>query len=285
MGESKRQQWITKVQSNKNMVWIDHNMNKNIKVVALHIWDMYDDDFHLSIADICNILLCDRKWVVNNVKDNVKHIFLNEFIRGIMMTQCEREDILKDYYYFSESDFFRWLKQNTIAERQTISVDIGKFSKNPLELKRILTSYDKALTECKTNIAKGLVNIEYYSLINETLNSDGRMLFSAKANPFKRDIKYVKVPLELPKKFTSLKELKKQYSTGRPVNHEIIYRKLYKQGAVRYTIVNKKRLKEDGVETRLVRFDSMCLKNPEGLYDITVPYKTFLRIGDSHLYK
>lgn len=280
MAESKRQQWITKMQNSENLIWIDNKIDKNIRVVAFHIWDMYDSDYHLSISDICKILLCDRNWVVRNVQDNVKHIFLNQFIRQVMMEQCGREQMLKDYYYFSETDFYRWLRENTIAERQTISIDVAKFSDNPFELKRLLISFDKKISECKSNIQKGLINIECYKTIHENLNSDGKKLLSAKVNPFKRDLKYVKVNETLPKKFTSLKELKSNKISGKTINNEIIYRKLYLSGAIRYTISNKKKMKETGQETKLVRYDSMCLSIPEGLYDIAVPYKVYLRIGD-----
>lgn len=281
MVESKRQQWIQKMKNSENMVWIDNNMSNNIRDVAFHIWDMYDSDFHLSIADICNILLCDRRWVVNNIKDNVKHIFLNDFIRDVMMNQCERQQILKDYYYFSEQDFYRWLSENIIAERQTINIDLGNHTNNPMELKRILVSYEKALSDCRNNIEIGLIKLEFYKLINDVLDSNGKMLFSKRVSPYKRDLKYIKVHSDIPKKFTSLKEIKGNMHKDRPINNEIVYRKLYMCGAIRYTIYNKKLLNEENKETRLIRFDNSCFCIPEGLYNISVPYGDFMKIDNN----
>ena len=280
MAESKRQQWIQKMKNSENMVWIDNNMSENITDVAFHIWDMYDSDFHLSIADICNILLCDRRWVINNVKDNVKHIFLNNFIRTIMISQCERQQILKDYYYFSEKDFYKWLSQNIIAERQTINVDLGNYTNNPIELKRILISYEKALSNCRNNIEIGLINVEFYRKINNILDSNGKMLFLKRVSPYKRDLKHIKVSSDIPKRFTSLKEIKENMRKDRPVNNEIVYRKLYMCGAVRYTIYNKKLLDKENKETKLVRFDSSCFCIPDGLYNISVPYNDFLKTNN-----
>lgn len=265
----KKEQWIDKMKDKNNLVWIN-NEDIHIKDMVCLIWEMYDDDFNLTIEEMCNILLCERRWVVDNIKNNVKHIFLNQFIRKCMKAYGERDiSFLKDYYFFSRSDFNRWLKENTIIERQTISIDLGEYSTSPTDLKIILSSYDNALSKCKTKLDRGIVNIQYYAKINENLTSDGKRLFSYRANEYKRNAEYIEIHEPIPKRFTSLKHLKIHYG-----NNELIYRKLYKHGAIRYTIRNSKSDSKSG----LVRYDYNCFKTNGGIYNITVPYDIFLYI-------
>lgn len=252
-----------KNKDNENLIYIEKkDENESATSVAIRVMLMIDREFNLTIEEITKILKCDRQWVAKYVQNNVKHIFLNDKYRLFLMKVNEEnfiinsQWILKDYYYFSREDFFRWLKENTVATRKTIMLDIGSY-------------YSKDLK----NKAKNIVNTTFKMLkneekIKENLSDIGKEFFDKRLGVTNRkDTNEINIKnFELPKILISIKELKEYYGK----NLEIIYRDLYKYGAIKYTIANS-----------LVRYDSSFstqdFEITKNSYLITIPYEYYLK--------
>ncbi|UYZ39056.1 hypothetical protein OD350_28710 (plasmid) [Clostridium beijerinckii] len=264
-----------------NLVWIDKpSINKENKSSAYEIgmntWNMYNEDFNLTVREMCDILLCERKWVLNNIKDNVKHIFLNNNFRLFLnnlekqnnLNRFDRGSYLKDYYYFSREDFFTWLKKNTKISRQAIRVNIDKFSETPNELKELKKAYyiqkdeftKKGANEKVLAALKIKFKLDIYSLANRV----GKLLLDNEVKLTKREAIAIDVTRHerLPEEFTTIKALKGDKSL------ELVYRSLYYYGALKYTIADS-----------LVRYDTNYIEKSLSTsvgYAITVPYEIYL---------
>lgn len=256
-----------KSKDDKNLVWIEQEQSNKSKLsIALEVLDMYESDFNLTIAEICCILLCDRQWVVQNVKDNVKHIFLNENYRQfLILINAEHRDYdvkLVDYYYFSRSDFYNWLEENTVVTRQTIMIDISTYCDDQQDYQIATKEYIKAKNEMEDSLGMLKINFQYYDKVYKLLNKTGKKYFENRVSVVERKANPVVLNnVELPSKFTSIKILKADINKSL----EIVYRDLYKYGALKYTIANS-----------LVRYDDAFRLNCfSGDYPfiITIPYE------------
>lgn len=268
---------LKKSKEEKNLIYLEKETpEEDFTKLALKILRMYDDDFNLTIKEISSILQCNRKWVEHNVKDEVKHIFLNKRIKNILLEKNREysityiEDNLKDYYYFSRKDFYNWLKNNTVATKQTQLIDINIYSNNILDFKKATEEYYDDMKGARNLLSIGTSKIEYEEKINETLSYYGKKFFSKRLKEtYRGKVDNVRLEnFEIPQKFISVKNLKEYYKTN---NDETIYRDLFKRGAIKYTIAG-----------RLVRYDNNFWSEgqdyevSENPYIIIVPYKYYL---------
>lgn len=268
---------LKKSKEEKNLIYIEkETTEEDFTRLALKILRMYDEDFNLTIKEISSILQCNRKWVERYVKDEVKHIFLNNRIRNILLEKNREysvtyiEDNLKDYYYFSRKDFYNWLKNNTVATKQTQLIDINIYSNNILDFKKATEEYYDDMKGARNSLSIGMSKIEYEEKINETLSYYGKKFFSERLKETRRGkVDSVRLEnFEIPQKLISVKNLKEYYKTN---NDETIYRDLFKRGAIKYTIAG-----------RLVRYDNNFWSEgqdyevSENPYIIIVPYKYYL---------
>ncbi len=77
---------LKKSKEEKKLIYLEkETTEEDFTRLALKILRMYDEDFNLTIKEISSILQCNRKWVERYVKDEVKHIFLNNRIRNILL--------------------------------------------------------------------------------------------------------------------------------------------------------------------------------------------------------
>jgi hypothetical protein len=272
----------SKSKDEPNLVWINkpsiNDKNKsNAFKIGVNTWTMFNEDFNLTIREICHILKCERKWVLNNIKDNVKHIFLNNDFRLFLNNLDKYNHLniynpgnyLKDYYYFSRKDFFKWLNDNTKITRQTIQINIENYSKSTNKLRKLKENYfnkEKEIIEDGANAKKLAAlklqfELEIYSLVNDI----GKHLLENIVILTKRDASVIDVTNqeELPNEFTTIKILKEDKSL------ELLYRKLYFYGSLKYTIADS-----------LVRYDTDYTER--GLnttsHIITVPYEVYLSL-------
>lgn len=263
-----------KRKDDKNLVYIEKKSDDTSSLtVAFNVLRMYENDFNLTISAIADILQCERQWVVKYVKDNVKHIFLNDIYRSFLMSvdaeydMCSKRVYLKDYYYFSRKDFYKWLRKNTVATKQTQRIDINLYSKDLKEFDRITKEYGMAMKEAKTSIARGVARIKYENNINNTLTEEGQEIYSYRLGLTNRSkIKEVKLKkFEMPDKLTSIKNLKGDFSL------EIVYRELFGRGEIKYTIANS-----------LVRYDedfnNISYELSDNPHIITIPYEIYLKL-------
>jgi len=261
-----------KSKNDKNLIYIEKTSDDTSSLtVAFNVLRMYENDFNLTISDIANILQCDRQWVTKYVQENVKHIFLNDIYRSFLMgvneeySICSERIYLKDYYYFSKEDFYKWLKKNTTATKQTQVVDINLYSKDFKEFNRVTKEYAEAIKEAKTSIMLGAARITYEDNVKKTLSDKGKELFSWKLGVTNRGkVKEVKLrEFDLPNNLISIKNMKGNNSL------ELVYRTLFKNGVTKYTIAKS-----------LVRYDkdyTLDCKLSESPYLITIPYEIYLK--------
>lgn len=265
-----------KNKEDRNLVYIEKtDKEQSFLKVALKVLSMYEEDYNLTISEITSILKCERQWVTKYVQDNVKHIFLNEQYRrlliGVNKTHfiIKEKLVLKDYYYFSRSDFYRWLKENTVATKQTQRVDVNLYSNNISEFKLLKYKHIKDLNNSKNIISIATKILTYEDKIRDTLSPLGQEIAIRKLGVLNRkDTSEVKLKnFNIPKNLTSIKELKNWY--GKSL--EIVYRDLYKYGAIKYTIAGS-----------LVRYDEDFrvenYKVSDYPYIITIPYEYYLKI-------
>ena len=262
-----------KSKEDENLIFIEKSGDEESTLtVALRVLSMIDSDFNLTVSEISLILKCERQWVSKYVQKNVKHIFLNERYRAFLMEinkdhdYSDEELYLKDYYYFSRSDFFKWLKNNTVATKQTQRLDINIYSENLLEFKRLKDEYMEVLNNSKNAISLGIETLAYEDKIKDTLSTVGQKIFSKRLGVLKRkDTSEIRLKnFNLPDELVSIKELKSWY--GKSL--EIVYRDLYKYGAIKYTIAGS-----------LVRYDSQFATEhfDQSSYVITIPYEYYIR--------
>lgn len=260
-----------KKKEDKNLVWLEKAKDDESSLrVAIHALNLYSNDYNLTIREIGEILLCDRQWVLKYVKEEVKHIFLNEtyrnFLSRISPTYMGKRIILKDYYYFSRQDFYRWLKENTVISRQTFVVDLSLCCDNYSKYKELTDSYYKEISKAKNEMKRVAAKINYHLNMYEMLSEVGKEFYDNRVEPTKRKADHVIIKdTELPKKFTSIKILKEEINKSL----EIVYRNLYMCGALKYTIANS-----------LVRYDSEWDKDivrDEYSFLITIPYSMIKR--------
>lgn len=262
-----------KSKEDKNLIYIE-NKDESSVTIASKIILMYEDDFNLTISEIVSILKCERQWVTKYVQENVKHIFLNDRYRAFLMeigreySLTEEKLYLKDYYYFSRTDFSRWLKENTVATKQTQRLDINIYSADISEFKRITDEYREVLKGAKNSISVGIATITYEDKVKNTLTPIGQKIFNKRLGVTNRkEISEVRLKkFELPESLVSIKELKNLY--GKSL--EIVYRDLFRCGAIKYTIASS-----------LVRYDENFTmenyKHSDYSYTITIPYEYYLR--------
>lgn len=262
-----------KSKEDKNLIYIE-NKDESSVTIASKIILMYEDDFNLTISEIVSILKCERQWVTKYVQENVKHIFLNDRYRAFLMeigreySLTEEKLYLKDYYYFSRTDFSRWLKENTVATKQTQRLDINIYSADISEFKRITDEYREVLKGAKNSISVGIATITYEDKVKNTLTPIGQKIFNKRLGVTNRkEISEVRLKkFELPESLVSIKELKNLY--GKSL--EIVYRDLFRCGAIKYTIAGS-----------LVRYDENFTmenyKHSDYSYTITIPYEYYLR--------
>jgi len=263
-----------KSKKDKNLVYIEKiNEDESSLIVALKVISMYENDYNLTLTKIASIFKCERQWVTKYVQDNVKHIFLNDRYRAYLMEVDKTRSInekglyLKDYYYFSRVDFFRWLKNNTVATRQAQRMDINIYSADFSEFKRITNEYREVLKKAKNYISVGMATMDYENNLEKTLIPFGQKVFSKRLGVTNRkNTKEVRIKnFELPEGFTSIKELKKD--CGKSL--EIVYRDLFRCGAIKYTIAES-----------LVRYDNnptMDYEESDYPYAITIPYEYYIK--------
>lgn len=265
---------IERKEYDKNLVWIEPpKESKDAVKVALKVWGMYEDDFNLTISDICKVLLCERKWVENHVKEEVKHIFLNSPFRKFLnifnateFLSIDEENqpvILKDYYYFSRKDFYKWLKKNTVITRQTIKIDILDYCEDKEMFLKLAKEYNKNLKGACSLLEIGVLHEKFIIEAGETLNDTGKILITNKVDATKRHALEINVTRKynLPDRFTTIKDIKKDIDKSL----EMAYRNLYLNGALKYKIHDS-----------LTRYDlnyNHAGASEEGKYIITIPYK------------
>ena len=263
-----------KGKDDKSLVYIEKESDDTSSLeVAFNVLRMYESDFNLTISDIANILQCERQWVVKNVRDNVKHIFLNDIYRSFLMSVnkeyaiCSEMVYLKDYYYFSRKDFYKWLKENTVATKQTQRIDINLYSKDLKAFDKITKEFAEAMKEAKTSISMGIARMKYEDDIKNTLSDEGKDIYSHRLGVTNRGkVKGVKLKkFDLPDKLVSIKILSGDSSL------EIIYRELFRRGTIKYTIANSLvRYAED--------FNNISYKLSDNPYVITIPYEIYLKL-------
>lgn len=258
-----KEKWIANMKSRSNIVWIESPKEdgKSSVQVAMDLWNMYEDDFNLTISDICKILLCDRNWVMKYVMGNVKYIFIGNTMRIFMKKINSTREMLKDYYYFSRSDFYRWLKENTKMERQSIVIDIMDYAYDKKSFSALVDKYEHDKLNSKNMLELAAIIASFNGNIYSYLDGKGKELYSLKQREDKRrGCTFILVNEELPCKFISSKILKETYA-----NNERVYRSLFSAGAIKYTICDS-----------LVRFDSKYNEIRRGKLDIIIPYKEYM---------
>lgn len=229
--------------------------NRTMKNVYYDIENLYYKGFNLTINEIMDILKCSRLWAERNIIGEVKYMYISTNFYNALINACIKyeidENIMKELskgkYYFSRSDFYSWLLKNTKAERQTIIIDLRNYAEDKKEFDNITAELRKI------NLKKDKLRL--LLKLYDTLNEVGKKLVSIKPDSTKRgDIKPVEVELnsieDIPKVFTSIKELKR-------TSNELVYRELFRKGAVKYTILDS-----------LVRYD---YKNYLNLEDMEYP--------------
>lgn len=258
-----KDKWINKMKNKENVIWIDSHKDcsKSAVEVVNELWDMYENDFNLTISEMCNILVCDRNWVIKYVVDNVKCIFIGNHMRLFMKKVCMDKEFIKDYYYFSRTDFQRWLKENTKAERQSIVIDMIEYANNEKSFLSLVSKYKSDKAGTNNMIDLGLIITKFNSDVYDYVNDKGKQMYSLRKREDKRNgCEFVNVDIEIPNEFTSAKELKVVFN-----NNERVYRSLFSKGAIKYTICES-----------LVRFDKDYYSEEEGILDIVVPYKEYM---------
>lgn len=235
---------------------------RSMLMVYWEIESLYNTDYNLTIEEIMDILKCSRSWIEKIICKEVKYLYISQNTYQALYKVCcinklDREfikEIGKAKYFFSRKDFYKWLLKNTVAERQTIVIDLREYAEE-------LEEFDRVLKEVRTS--NTLEKPRKINKLYETLNTVGKKLINEKVYSNKRNLtKSRKLKLksvdDIPKVFISVKELKMIYK-----NNESAYRYLFKAGYIKYTIYNS-----------IVRFDADHEVNG-GEYPETIDYNIY----------
>lgn len=234
---SRNKEWVAKMQAQPNLIWLD--LSEEDKTDRLHaLLHAILKQYTLTYPIIQKRLLCSRDWVTANILYNVPHIFINARTLAVLKTFAEKEGMISDnfsfptsYYFFDEIEFTKWLRKNTTADRQTIIIDLSKYSPVPNYCQKCILLYNN-YEQSQENNKKELLR-EYNDYVFSSLNEEGQNIYLRRIQDIaKREGEWGSVPFfSVPEDLVSQASMRDVYP-----NRERFVRQLYKVGAVRYTI-------------------------------------------------
>ncbi len=259
--KTRNQKWVAKMQNQPNMKWLDLTQDSKdvrLKKLLTAILEQYT----LTYPMLQEMLLCSRSWVTQHILCEVPHIFVNIRTLAALKEYGKKEGILPagylfptSYYFFDAIAFEKWLRVNTIADRQTRVVDLSEYSPKSNFISKSITLYN-AYTNAG-GITKKEKYKKYDDFIFSSLDEQGQSLYVNKITSYvKRTEKRIPEPIiSLPSKFVSSSTLTDSF-----VNNERVSRQIYKTGSARYTIKNS-----------LVRFSADEVFREIKPYEIILP--------------
>lgn len=244
----------------------DKAKTRTIEDVYYDIEGYYLDDFNLTIEEMSTILKCSREWIQLNIVKNIKYIYISKKTFLLLKTACKKynindnilSNISRAKLYFSRHGFYNWLKNNINFEQQTIIIDLRNYAKNKSEFDSILHDLKQISNPSSDEYIKQELRLY------ESLNRNGKLLFNSNPCATKRteSEKIITEQKEIPLKFISIKELKIKLNIN---NNELIYRKLFSNGAIKYVINNS-----------LIRYDEKCLEPNKFSYPLLIKYSDYI---------
>lgn len=215
----KRKEYDTTIQFKDN----DSSLKK-----AETMYRCLEEEYTLRTEDICDLLLCNRKYIDDYIKPNVTNLFVNsKQMNWIVMTLNLGQSFVtshRSYYYFSKESFLRYLQNQMICTRQTIRLDLMDYMIE--EVKEGSKIYEKVYDQIKEG---------EYKQAKEYLNPLGRRFYSnalSKVDSTKRN-------------FTSMIEVKNKIEIeDLPLmragsNKELFYRHAFVNGYIKVKLNGK----------------------------------------------
>lgn len=143
----------TKIKEDKSLIWIPTPKTKSDAIQAAEkAYHMYEADFSLTQNDIAKRLDCTTKWIWDHLSGEVKHIFLNRYFRKFMKEQyryCSDFPNLTKFYYYSKTDFDRWLRENIEVTQTTRLLSAKEVLSRDLSISEIPAFKERAIHEQK----------------------------------------------------------------------------------------------------------------------------------------
>lgn len=258
---------MERMQDDPNLIWIDAPMAKEQYAdFSNSVFAMLDNIYTITIDDIMSYLHCSRQFVERYIIKEVKHIFLNNTVKGILFSNSDRDfpSNFKNFYFFDRDDFFRFLKEHTVMTRQTISFNLYDYTENAEKLTCEINNYavlKQDFIYMSVQERNSIVS-QYDSKIYDLLNKEGRILYKdrIRRNIERNNYPHLVVREEFPER------LEKANAFG--FHRETAYRNLFQLGAIKYSISIKDAtlIRYDASLLSLIPYLSSCVILPYSVY-------------------
>lgn len=176
--------------------------------VGREIISLYRKEFSFTGAKLCRLFDCDRAWVANFLRPNVRHIRITVYFRRYILdtfheslSESEREDFASAYYFYSASDLTRFWHEAAAAKRKKALIDLATYLAPNNTISMLIKerqTHDRA-KRSKEETTRHLAAME------RLLNTDGYSLYLASKYQ-KADWQPVSLP-ELPDKLLTTRRI------------------------------------------------------------------------------
>lgn len=202
---------------------VDGQGLKLLDIVNEYI-NLMEDDYNLTVDDLAYYIGCGRDYVVNSLKQHIKHIRINTVVR-----EAIKEYQIKDYISISDQTYMLFMKRILFSQEN--------FKRFILENCKVQHQYKKLKFE-EFNFEVDSVR-QKDELIHK-LNDISYKLFGECTEPVIKSIDY------MPKKLYSMKELKQIHGLNYNVE---FYRFTYKFAVNKIKLFNNVRYDIEDFET------------------------------------
>lgn len=108
------------------------NKQRTAADVANEIFKLLQSEYVYTTSDLCELFLCDRQWVEQTIRPNVKHILITYYFRKYLLSSPSLSDHLRDmlnkgFYFYSASDLQKFWRENAVAERKKKLIDLASY--------------------------------------------------------------------------------------------------------------------------------------------------------------
>lgn len=124
--------------------------NRPPHVVAEEIIHLIRHTFRFNTAMLCRLFHCDRQWIDQNIRPEVRHIFVTYFFRQYMVEtypdlfqEGEADRLMHGFYFYSEESLNDYWNAHAYAERKTVVVDLALYRRPYISADALRQEYDR----------------------------------------------------------------------------------------------------------------------------------------------
>ena len=117
----------------KSLVWVDPpDDDRSSLVVGREILSLYRNEFTMTTHDICKLFRCERRWVHDLLRPEIKHICVSHFfgrfiVQQFSLDEHERDDFSYSSYFYSKHSLEEYWKTHAVPTQKTKMIDLADY--------------------------------------------------------------------------------------------------------------------------------------------------------------